>query len=287
MSVADFESSYGASRLFLSRSASFFGRIARRLRRQNVFIGLATILFVMLLWQIAPTFGIIDKHLLPPASTVLARYFAQVFEPGFYVAAAVTLMRVLLGFVLALVVAIPLGLAMGYWRFVGRMFGLTIEVLRPIPSSALVPVAALILGIGDEMHIAIVFAAAVIPILSSTVDGVCTVDPILIQTARTMGRRTGEIFRTVLLPAALPHVATGLRISLTIALLVGISSEMLVGSEGLGRRVVYAQRVLDISGLYAGVLTLATLGFALNRLCLFLQDRFLGWHAQSKAKNWT
>ena len=104
---------------------------------------------------------------------------------------------------------------------------------------------------------------------------------------RTLGRSTTEIFRTVLLPAALPHIAIGLRIGIATALLVGIASEMLLSSEGLGNRVVYAQRTFDITGLYAGVLTLATLGFLLNRAFMLLEARVLRWHAQSREKSWS
>ena len=117
-----------------------------------------------------------------------------------------------------------------------------------------------------------------IPILLATIDGVRGVDPLLLDTARTLGQSTSRIFRTVLLPAAMPSIATGLRVSIAIALIVGISSEMMLSADGLGRRVVYAQRMLRIADLYAGVLTLAILGFLLNRAFLVVEGRLVGWH---------
>ena len=142
-------------------------------------------------------------------------------------------------------------------------------------------------GIGNEMYVSLIFVATAIPILLASVDGVRSVDPILIGTGRTLGRSTGEIFWSILLPAALPRIAVGLRIGIATALLVGISSEILLSSEGLGHRVVYAQRTFDISGLYSGVLTLAILGFLVNRVFMGVEARLLRWHSASKEKRWS
>jgi NitT/TauT family transport system permease protein len=249
-------------------------------------LGMAASLFFVAVWQLLPTLGFVDRQLVPPASAVLARFAAEWGEGAFYPDLLATLFRILAGFALAALVGIPLGLAMGYWGAAYRLFGLTIEVVRPIPASALVPVAAIVFGIGHSMHIIVIFIATAVPILLSTVDGVRDVDPILVSTARTFRRSTGQVFRTVLLPAALPHIVTGLRISIAIALIVGISSEMIMSAEGLGRRVLYAQRTLRIPDLYAGILTLAALGYLLNRAFLLLEDRMLRWHRHANAKNW-
>ncbi|MDF2114338.1 ABC transporter permease [Roseiarcaceae bacterium H3SJ34-1] len=249
-------------------------------------LGIATGILFLTGWQLTPTMGLIDAQLVPPATTVLNRFLQQWLDPTFYPDLLITVLRVAGGFLLAAAVAIPLGLAMGYWQSVHRMFGLTIETIRPVPASALVPIAAAMFGIGNLMHISVVFLATVVPILLASLDGVRNVDPILISTARTFKRTTPDIFRTVLLPAALPHIVTGLRISIAIALVVGISSEMIMSAEGLGRRVVYAQRMLRVPELYAGVITLALLGYGFNRTFLLLENRILGWHRQAMAKNW-
>jgi NitT/TauT family transport system permease protein len=256
------------------------------LRSRPWILGLIATLVVIALWQLMPTLGWVDRQLVPPASAVLARFAAEWSESAFYPDLLATLFRILAGFGLAAFIGIPLGLAMGYWALAYRMFGLTIEMIRPIPASALVPVAAIVFGIGHSMHIVVIFIATAVPILLSTVDGVRDVDPILISTARTFRRSTGQIFRTVLLPAALPHIVTGLRVGIAIALIVGISSEMIMSAEGLGRRVLYAQRMLRIPDLYAGILTLAALGYVLNRVFLLLETRVLHWHRHANVKTW-
>ncbi len=248
------------------------------LRAHSWVLGLATVVLVLAFWQVMPQFGYIDRLMVPPAGDAILHFFYEWADPHFYVDLASTLMRIIGGFLLAAAIGIPAGLAMGYWTLGFRMFSLTIDVIRPLPSTALVPIAALIFGIGNGMHIFIIVLATTVPILLATIDGVHGVDPLLIDSARTLGQSTSRIFRTVLLPAAMPRIATGLRVAIAIALIVGISSEMMMSADGLGRRVVYAQRMLHIPDLYAGVLTLAILGFCLNRAFLFAEGKVIGWH---------
>lgn len=241
-------------------------------------LGVATTMSALLVWQIIPNWGLIDRQLIPPASDVLKQFLFQWLNAHFYGDLAVTLFRVIGGFLRAAGIGIPAGLAMGYWAGGYNMFRLTIDIFRSVPATALVPIAALVFGIGNGMHIFVVVVATTIPILLATIDGVRNVDPLLVDTARTLRQGTARIFRTVLLPAALPSIVTGLRVSIAIALIVGISSEMMLSTDGLGRRVVYAQRTFKISELYAGVLTLAALGYFLNRAFLTFEARLIGWH---------
>jgi len=248
------------------------------LRLHSWILGLATTLLVLMAWQLLPEAGFVDRQLIPPASDAIGHFFLEWLDPHFYADLSATLLRVVGGFALAAAIGIPAGLAMGYWILGYNIFSLTIDIIRPLPSTALVPIAALVFGIGNSMHIFVVVLATTIPILLGTIDGVRGVDPVLLDTARTLGQNTSRIFRTVLLPAAMPSIATALRVSIAIALIVGISSEMMLSADGLGRRVVYAQRMLRIPDLYAGVLTLAILGFLLNRAFLAVEGRLVGWH---------
>jgi NitT/TauT family transport system permease protein len=249
-------------------------------------LGFLTICIVLTLWQVASISGFIDRAIIPPASLVFQRFAAQWVDATFYPHLWATLFRIGVGFALAAVVAIPIGLFMGYWSRVYRLFALTIDVLRPIPASAFVPLALIIFGIGNAMHIFVVFIGAVFPILLASIDSARAVDPALIGTAKTLGRDTKGIFRTVVLPAAMPYMVTGLRIGMTQALVVAVSSEMILSSEGLGYRVLYAQRIIDVPGLYAGVLTLAFLGYLLNRCLLAFENHVVAWHRQANIKVW-
>jgi NitT/TauT family transport system permease protein len=251
------------------------------IRSQSWLLGLVTTLLVLAVWQILPQAGIIDKQFIPPFADAFRHFVAEWANSAFYGDLGATLFRIIGGFALAAAIGIPAGLAMGYWALGYNMFALTVDVIRPLPTTALVPIAALIFGIGNGMHIFVVVLATTVPILLATIDGVRNVDPLLVDTARTLGQSTARIFRTVLLPAAMPSIATGLRVAVAIALIVGISSEMMLSADGLGRRVVYAQRMLQIPDLYAGVITLAVLGFVLNRAFLAAENWLIGWHRRA------
>jgi NitT/TauT family transport system permease protein len=249
-------------------------------------LGALTIVLVLALWQVGPNLGLVDPRLIPPFSAVLRRFANEWFERAFYTDLGATLFRVGLGLLIAASIGIPLGLAMGHWRRIDRLFALVVDVFRPIPATAFVPIALILFGIGHAMHIVVVSIAAIIPILFAALDGARAVDPVLVDTALTLGYRGARTARSVVLPAALPHIVTGIRVGIAQALIVAVSSEMVLSSEGLGHRVLYAQRLLDIPGLYAGVLTLATVGFLLNRLFVVLEGLIVGWDRQAKAKVW-
>src|SRR3990170_6315009 len=248
--------------------------------------GVPGVLVLLILWETIPRQGTTIRHLVPPASSVLKVFFLQWTTGEFLNHVAVTLLRIAEGYVAAVVVAIPLGLLMGYWRRLFDLFELTIELFRPIPSSALIPIAIIFFGIGHGMHAFVVFLASFMPILLGTIDGVRAVDPVLINSARTLGTSAARVFSKVLLPASLPHIVTGLRVSIALAVIVAVSSEMILSSEGLGWTVLYAQRTMRIPHIYAGILALATLGYVLNRLFLVLESRVIGWHHSSRAKRW-
>ena len=258
----------------------------RQIQRRPWLLGLAAMLLMILCWQAGSQFAILDRQLVPSAGEVLLRLLAEWSDASFYSDLLATGARVLGGFAVAAVAGISLGLVMGFFTMIGSALQLTVDVLRPVPATALVPIAAVVLGVGTGMHLAIVAMAAVVPVLLSTADGVRSVDPVLIGTAQTFGNPASCVFRTVLLPAALPQIMTGLRVAMAIALVVGISSEMIMSSEGLGHRIVYAQHMLKIPDVYAGIVTLAFLGFALNRALLWGERSVLGWHRAATAKTW-
>src|SRR5690606_10697748 len=127
-------------------------------------------------------------------------------------------------------VAVPLGLGMGASRIVYGLFEPLTELLRPIPSSAYIPIAILFLGIGDAMKEFVVFFSCLFPILVNTYSGVAGVDPVLIDTGRTFGLSRRKILWTIIFPATVPNILTGMRVSLAIALIVVVVAEMVAGS---------------------------------------------------------
>ena len=152
------------------------------------------------------------------------------------------------------------------------------EVLRPIPSPAYLPIVILFLGIDDEMKIFMIAFASFFPVLLNTYSGVRSVDPVQLQTARTFGVAGWKLLWQIVLPASSPYIFTGMRVSLAVALIVMVISEMVAASSGIGYFILSAQRGFKIREMFAGVLTLAALGYVLNRLFLAIENRVLAWH---------
>ena len=185
--------------------------------------------------------------------------------------------RIFAGFGLAALVAMPLGLLMGSSSIVYRLLEPLTEFIRPIPAAAYIPVAILFLGIGNEMKVFVVFLACLFPILLNTYGGVRGVDQVLIDTGRTFGVPRLKALWQIVFPAALPSILTGMRISLGIALIVSVVSEMIAGNSGIGYFILDMQRVFRIPEMFAGIFTLGLLGYLINFLFLQLERHFLRW----------
>jgi ABC-type nitrate/sulfonate/bicarbonate transport system permease component len=182
------------------------------------------------------------------------------------------------------VLGVSMGLVMGYYRALYNLFEPVVEVLRPIPGPAYLPILVLFVGIGHEMKVVLVLVASFFPILLNTYAGVRSIDPVQFDTARTLGLTTLQTFRELVIPAASPQILTGMRISLAISLILAVLGEMIVSNDGLGYYTLLAQRTFRVPEVYAGIFTLAMLGYALNRLFLVMESRLIRWHQESSGR---
>ena len=239
--------------------------------------GFLLIAVLLVLWEYASAEKLIDPVSMPRISVIAASWWRSIDGGPLLHALLPTLGRIFAGFALAVVVAVPLGLLMGSVSLVYRLVEPITEFIRPIPSSAYIPVAILFLGIDNEMKVFVVFVACLFPILLNTYGGVRAVDPVLIDTGRTFGvTRIAALWRIVL-PAALPSILTGMRISLGIALIVAVVAEMIAGNSGIGYFILDMQRIFRVPEMFAGIFTLGVLGFAINFVFLAIESRLLHW----------
>ncbi len=243
--------------------------------------GFILIALILVMWEIASRNAWIDTVTFPPVSDILTLWAESIYGGALMHEVLPTLARVFGGFALAVAVAVPVGLLMGTVPLVYRLLEPITEFVRPIPASAYIPVAILILGIGNEMKVFVVFMACSFPILLNTYGGVRGVDPVLIDTGRTFGIAPFKTLRQIVLPAALPSILIGMRISLGIALIVGIVAEMISGNSGIGFFILDMQRVFRVAEMYAGILTLGLLGYCINFGFLRLEQYFLRWRGTS------
>src|ERR1051325_2184123 len=182
--------------------------------------GWLVLLGVLLAWQYGVGFTPALNLYLPRPGEILAAFGSLVFSGEFLMHVFATLRRFAQGYALAAILAIVLGVVLGYFRLAHSVFSVLIEFLRPMPSVAVIPVAVLLLGLGDSMITAVTVYASVWPILINTIDGVRQIDRTLVHTGRTFGLGSARILGRIILPAATPHIVTGLRVGLSIALIL-------------------------------------------------------------------
>ena len=241
-------------------------------------IGVAFIGLLLVLWEIAAVKAIFPPMSFPRISAILATWWQLVVSGELPSELLSSLWRMFAGYFIGVALGVALGLLMGYVRFFYNLLEPITEVLRPIPSPAYLPIVILFLGIDDEMKIFMIAFATLFPVLLNTYSGVRSVDPIQLQTARTFGVSGRRLLTRIVLPAASPYIFTGMRVSLAVALIVMVISEMIAASSGIGYFILSAQRGFKIREMFAGVLTLAMLGYILNRLFLLIENRVLAWH---------
>jgi ABC-type nitrate/sulfonate/bicarbonate transport system permease component len=241
-------------------------------------LGVAFILVLLALWEIAAASGKMPSMSFPRMSAVLATWWELIVSGELFGELVPSLWRMFAGYFIGVALGVVLGLLMGYFRVFYSLLEPITEVLRPIPSPAYLPIVILFLGIDDEMKIFMIGFASFFPVLLNTYSGVRSVDPIQLQTARTFGVTGWKLLWQIVLPSAAPYIFTGMRVSLAVGLIVMVISEMVAASSGIGYFILSAQRGFKIREMFAGVITLALVGYLLNRLFVAIENRVLAWH---------
>ena len=229
------------------------------------------------LWEIAPRVGLVDEVFLPPFSTVIEAFFDLLQSGELWQHVSASLSRALIGFFVAIVIAIPLGIAIAWYRPVSDFLNPILELFRNTAALALLPVFILILGIGEESKIALVIYACTFPILLNTISGVRTVDPLLIKSASSLGLSPVRLFQKVVLPAAVPTIFTGIRMAAASSILVLIAAEMVGAKAGLGYLITASQFNFQIPNMYAGIVAISVLGLTINAVLVLIERRLSRW----------
>jgi ABC-type nitrate/sulfonate/bicarbonate transport system permease component len=243
----------------------------------------APILLLALAWEALAAGGAVTPFQLPRLSAVLARIWTDAVAGDLMLNAALTLYRALVGFAIAAIAGVILGMAMSRNIAARWLLDPIVSVGFPMPKIAFLPVMMLWLGVYDLSKIAMVVLDAIFPVVTATVAGIAAVDRHLLWSARNMGASEREIVWQVLLPAALPQIMTGLQVALPIALIVAVVAEMLMGGYGLGGAMVHASRFADSRGVFAGIVEIALVGYVLVKAMALVRRRLLLWHQESQA----
>jgi sulfonate transport system permease protein len=226
----------------------------------------------LVLWQVSSTRGWITPAVFPPLNLILSALWTNLANGALLDDIAISLQRSGTAFAFAVVVGIPLGLFMGQFRLVEQALDPILQLFRQTSALALYPVFILLLGLGETSKIFVIFWATLFPVLLATIGGVKEVDQKLIEMARTYGAGSLTVFRRVILPASVPAIFVGLRLSATTALLL-----LIAANKGIGFQVMNAQYNFQIPLMFAAILLLAFLGLAANALLVLLQRRLCRW----------
>jgi ABC-type nitrate/sulfonate/bicarbonate transport system permease component len=213
----------------------------------------------------------------PPFSAVLAALYHGVFGGELLGVIASSMWRMLRGYLLGTAAGITAGVAIALWRPVRLTLTPAIELLRPVPVTAIVPPLIFVLGIDDRLKVVCIAFATFFPVVTNTIGGVTTVDEIYLKVARTFGIPRAQTIRQVIVPAALPYIFAGMRTSLAFALVVTVISEMLAGSQGIGHYLVTMQYALRAPEMYSSIILLTLVAYVLNRLFVLWENRAIGW----------
>ncbi|MET8430308.1 ABC transporter permease [Nocardia sp. NPDC004860] len=231
------------------------------------------------LWEAAPRLGLVDEVFLPPFSTVVQAGLELIRNGQLWEHVSASVTRSLIGFSIALFAAVPVGVAIAWYRPVAEFLSPVLELFRNTAALALLPVFILILGIGETSKIALVVYAGFFPILLNTISGVRTVDPLLVKSAVSLGFSPLRLFQKVILPAAVPSIFTGIRMAASGSILVLIAAEMFGARSGLGYLITAAQQNFQIPDMYAGIVAIALVGLTYNGVLVAIERRLSRWRA--------
>ena len=240
-----------------------------------------SVLVVLVVWELIAHSGRVNPRLFPSLETIAQELWRLVESQVIFHHAAATLFRVIVGFGLAAAAGVVLGFLMARVAFFNRAFEPLFSFGYPIPRVALYPIFVFVFGLGHLSKVALIFLECLYPIAVNTYYGTRAVNERYVWAARNMGASEAQVFRRVIVPAALPQIFAGLRIALPVALVIAILTEMIGATEGLGYLIARASASLSRSQVFAGVAVIAVIGFVLDRGLAVIRRRLIFWEKES------
>jgi ABC-type nitrate/sulfonate/bicarbonate transport system permease component len=248
-----------------------------RLRLGSVGPSLAVLGGLLSLWWAASHGQWVSKVFLPTPEGALASLWEGLAQGELLAFTGGTVTRMVQGWLLASAVGIALGAAIGVSAQARAFLQPTLEFVRPLPASAIIPLAIAIWGLSPTMVLAVVAFGALWPVLLATVHGFASVEPRLSEVSRCLGLSHTAYIWKIGLPNAMPDILAGMRLSMTVALIVTVVGEMIASQAGLGQAILLAARSFRASELFAGIVLLGTIGFVSNALLALAERRLLRW----------
>lgn len=250
-------------------------------------LSLATLLVVLALWWLVTALQLIAPLFLPPPQQVLRQLLTIASAQGFMDATlwqhlAASLGRILLALLAAVLIGVPTGIAMGLSKTAHGILDPLIELYRPVPPLAYLPLMVIWFGIGETSKILLIYLAIFAPVTLATLQGVKSAQQVRLRAAQSLGASRGQLLRYVILPGALPEILTGVRIGLGVGWSTLVAAELIAATRGLGFMVQSAGEFLATDVVLAGILVIALIAFGLELGLRTLQRRLTPWHGEQQ-----
>jgi NitT/TauT family transport system permease protein len=230
---------------------------------------------LLLAWELAAR--LLDVNGLPPAGETLRELPALLSDPEVLINILASVRRMVTGFVLALAVALPVGLLMGRSRAVAAFFNPLLMMIYPVPKAALMPIIMLWLGVGDASKTLVIFLGVSLPVIYHSYQGARAVEEKMLWSAAAMGMSRFTRLRRIVLPAALPEIFVGFRTGLVLALITMVTSEMIARQTGIGNVLFNSLDMAQYQTVYAMIVVIGVLGFVLDAVFERLRASVVGW----------
>jgi sulfonate transport system permease protein len=234
-------------------------------------------IIILVVWQALSQSGFINQLLLPSPSRIGLTFWDLMKSGDLARHTGISIVRVLAGFGIAAVLGLGLGVAIGLSRTLDRVTELIIQIVKPIPPIAWIPLAILWFGIGEQSKIYIIFLGAFFPIIINTIDGIRQTDHKFVEVAQILAVPRLRFVRQVVLPGALPAIMTGLRVGLMVAWMCVVAAELIAASSGIGYLIMDARQLSQSDVVLVGMITIGVVGKVMDSLIKYLERRLIGW----------
>lgn len=229
------------------------------------------------LWYLIPATGLVSQALVPTPWQVLKQFWVHMTTKSLWLDMLMSFMRVGLGLSLGIVLAVPVGFVLGWYRPARTLIDPLVNFFRALPPIALIPLVIVYFGIDELAKVVMLFWAAFFSGVIVMYEGIVQTNPLYVRVARTLGATDLEIFRRIIIPLAIPHVLTALRVALGVCWATLVASELIAAQRGLGAVIQNASNYFQIDIIYMGIICIGIIALAMDRLLRILTARVLVW----------
>lgn len=245
--------------------------------RRNLMLGVASIGLILIVWWLMAAFAIRNESLLPLPSSVGRVFMEDLANGSLQANTWASLQRVFVGFLIAVITAIPVGFLLGWYSIVRGMAEPIIQFLRVIPPIAIIPLVIVYLGIGESAKVFLIWFSAFLTIVISVYGGVRAIDATLIRAGRVLGAKDVDIFLDIAVPASIPFIFVGMRLGLASAWATLVAAELIASSEGLGFLIIQSGQYRDLARVLLGIAVIGIIGLIMDRVILLLDTKLTHW----------